>query len=56
MPGKSVALTALGKRILSAAADRVGGSESDIVEHLLRLHGGEVTPEEFAPIENDAAA
>lgn len=53
-PGKSVSLTWLAKRALSAAAQRTGQSESDVVEHLIRLHVGGVQPEEFAPAESAA--
>lgn len=54
-PGKSLSLTWLAKRVLFAASVRSGKSESDVVEHLLRLHGGKVGPEDFAPIEESAA-
>ena len=39
-PPVSVSLTALGKAILRGAATRTGYSQSDVVESLLRLHGG----------------
>lgn len=54
-PGKSVSLTDLAKRALAAAAVRAVASESDVVEHLIRLHAGGVTPEELAPIRETAA-
>lgn len=43
MPSESVMLTALGRRILKAAAKRTGKSKSDVVEHLLRTCGAAVT-------------
>ena len=44
---KSVSLTPLGKRILTATAQRLGLSESNVVEHLLRTHAGQLT---FEPV------
>lgn len=42
LPPITVGLTRLGKRILRAAARRTDHSQSEVVEHLLRLHGGSV--------------
>lgn len=55
-PNRSYTLTDLAKRIAAAAADRTGASESNIVEHLLRLHGGQVTAEELAPLPESPTA
>ncbi|HET9011663.1 MAG TPA: hypothetical protein VFN38_07585 [Gemmatimonadaceae bacterium] len=41
-PAVSVSLTRLGKDILRAAAARLSCSMSDVVETLLREHGGRV--------------
>jgi hypothetical protein len=50
-PPESCLLTDLAKRILHAADERTGAGKSNVVEHLLRLYGGSVTPEDFAPID-----
>lgn len=52
-PGRSHSLTLLAKRILDAATERTGVSESNVVEHLVRLYAGGLTAEEFAPIEEE---
>lgn len=43
--------TRLAKRILAAASARCQTAESTIVEHLVRLYGGTLRPEEFAPLD-----
>lgn len=53
MPAESCLLTELGKRILAAAAERTGAGKSNVVEHLLRKHGGSVTAADFAPLDED---
>lgn len=50
-PHRNHLLTKLAKRILAAATERTGASESNVVEHLVRLYGGSVTAEEFAPVD-----
>jgi hypothetical protein len=45
-------MTDFAKRILTAARERCGQSQSNIVEHLVRLHGGALAPEDFGPIED----
>lgn len=47
LPNKSHSLTKLGKKILASAAKRTGQSESNVVEWLIRRHGGEVKSEDF---------
>ena len=42
----SVTLTPLARQIMEAAKARTARSGSDVVEHLLRLYGGEVTFDE----------
>lgn len=49
-PPESCLLTELGKRILAGADERTGVGKSNVVEHLLRLYGGSVTAEDFAPL------
>lgn len=51
LPGRSHSLTKLAKDILDAAAERCNVSESNIVEHLARRFAGQLTPEEFAPLD-----
>lgn len=46
-PSRSVMLTMLGQKILDAAAARTGKTTSDIVEHLLRTHGGDLKKTDF---------
>lgn len=48
LPNRSHSLTKLGKDILTAAAERAGQSESNIVELLIRQHGGNVQSGDFA--------
>lgn len=50
-PPESALLTPLGKRILRAATDRCGTNKSNVIETLLRLHGGELTADLFRPFE-----
>jgi hypothetical protein len=56
VPNRSHSLTDLAIRIATAAARRTGATESNIVEHLLRLYGGRITREEMAPLPEDDAA
>lgn len=49
-PSESCLLTELGKDILHAAAARTGAGKSNVIEHLLRMHGAAVTAEQFAPV------
>ena len=44
---RSFTLTPLAHQILDAAQARAGTSASNVVEHLLRRHGGEVTAADF---------
>lgn len=46
-PPRTVLLTALAQRALDAAAERAGDSVSNVVEHLVRVHGPAVTAEAF---------
>lgn len=55
-PNVTVSLSSLGKRILEAADERTGAGKSNVVEHLLRLHGGSISAEEFAPLADESAA
>lgn len=55
-PNVTVSLSKLGKQILRAADARTGAGQSNVIEHLLRIHGGSVTKEELAPVAEDATA
>ena len=48
-PPESALLTALGKQILRAATARCETNKSAVFETLLRLYGGELTPDLFRP-------
>lgn len=49
-PTRSHLLTEFAKRVLDAASKRTKASESNVVEHLVRLHAGQLTADEFAPV------
>lgn len=50
LPNRSHSLTKLAKQIEDAAAERAGTSASNVVELLLRKHGGELSADDFAEL------
>lgn len=47
---RTVLLSPLAAAILDAANTRANGSASNVIDHLLRLHGGRVTAADLAPV------